>query len=297
MQFVTVGDAENQADTNPGGFGAVSYEYEIGRYEVTNAEYTAFLNAVAKSDPYGLYMTNMGLDARGGISRDGTSGSHTYAVKANMANKPVNFVNWFDAARFANWMHNGQGTGDTETGAYTLNGATTGNAVARNAGARFSLPTENEWYKAAYYKGGSTDAGYWAFAMQSDRFYNDDDDPKAVTAGLTGDGSAGSTGNFANYNRTADWNGQDGNVTTVGTNGGPSFYGTFDQSGNVSEWIDLDGTKTYSTGLRGGGWDAFVFGIASSVGFAFNPESASASIGFRLVRLGCEMDPNFRAPR
>ena len=41
--------------------------------------------------------------------------------------------------------------------------------------------------------------------------------------------------NSANYNFTADWNSQDGNVSTVGSNGINSFYGTYDQTGNVWE--------------------------------------------------------------
>jgi formylglycine-generating enzyme required for sulfatase activity len=104
----------------------------------------------------------------------------------SVRDKPVNFVSWFDAARFANWMQNGQGSGDTETGAYTLvEGQTTGAAPARNAGAEYYVPTENQWYKAAFYKGGGTNAGYWNFATGRDSA------PVAVTAGETGIGSAG----------------------------------------------------------------------------------------------------------
>ena len=111
-----------------------------------------------------------------------------------------------------------------------------------NPGATFYVPTEDQWYKAAYYKGGGASAGYWNYATQSDS------DPTEVTAGSTGIGSAGSTGNFANYNRGADWNSQDGNVTTVGTNGGPSAYGAFDMSGNLYEWNDLTGATGTSRG-------------------------------------------------
>ncbi len=148
-----------------------------------------------------------------------------------MGDKPVNYVNWFDAARVSNWLMNGgTSSSSTETGAYELvNGQTTGTAPAVNSGATFYVPTENQWYKAAYYKGGSTNAGYWDYATQSDTA------PTAVTAGSTGIGSSGSTGNFANFNQAADWDSQDGNVTTVGTNGGASAYGAFDMSGNVFE--------------------------------------------------------------
>ena len=53
IDTVKVGDKVNTADTT--GFGSVAYNYNIGKYEVTAGQYTAFLNAVAKSDTYGLY--------------------------------------------------------------------------------------------------------------------------------------------------------------------------------------------------------------------------------------------------
>jgi formylglycine-generating enzyme len=112
-----------------------------------------------------------------------------------MGDKPVNYVSWFDAARVSNWLMNGAtSSSSTETGAYTLNGGqTSGTAPAVNPGATFYVPTEDQWYKAAYYKGGGTNAGYWNYATQSDTA------PTAVTAGITGIGSAGNTGNFANF--------------------------------------------------------------------------------------------------
>ena len=79
-------------------------------------------------------------------------------------------MSYYDALRFANWMHNGQPIGvqdasTTEDGAYDMS---LGAAVVRKAGAKVFLPNEDEWYKAAYYKGGGTDAGYWDYATQSD---------------------------------------------------------------------------------------------------------------------------------
>jgi len=178
--FVTVGNAGNANDST--GYGGVTYQYQIGKFLVTNSDYEEFLDSVASADPYGLYDASMGSDARGGITRSGSSGSYTYSTRANMCAKPVTFVSWFDAARYCNWLHNGRGNGSTETGAYTLNGATTGDAVAKNPGALYWIPTENEWYKAAYHKSGGRNTGYWTYATQSDTA------PTAVAADASGNG-------------------------------------------------------------------------------------------------------------
>ena len=279
IDWVTVGDPGNAADTTgaPNPAGAVAASFQIMKFEFTNAQYKDFLNSVAATDTYRLYNANMGSNARGGITRSGASGSYTYAVKSNMGDKPVNYVSWFDAARVANWLQNGQGSGSTETGAYTLSGAISGTAPAVNPGASYLLPTEDQWYKAAYYKGGSTNAGYWDYATQSDTA------PTAVTADGVGNGSAAGTGNFANYNLAADWNSQDGNVTTVGTNGVASAYGAFDMSGNLYEWNDLTGAAGSSRGLRGGGWDYDEFDLSSSVRNTSGPSNENNIFGFRLA--------------
>ena len=278
IDWVTVGDPGNTADTAPAGYGAVATSFQIMKYEFTNQQYTHFLNSVAKTDTYSLYHASMNADDQGGISRSGSSGSYSYSVKTNMGDKPVNFVSWFAAARVSNWLMNGAtSSSSTETGAYTLvGGQTTGTAPARNSGATFYLPTEDQWYKAAYYKGGGTSAGYWDYATQSNSA------PTVVTAGSTGIGSAGSTGNFANYDGTAVWNSQNGNVTTVGTNGVASFYGAFDMSGNVGEWNDLTGAAG-SRGVRGGNWLFDAVDLSSSDRGSGSPSSGSNLLGFRLA--------------
>ena len=132
IQIVPVGDVGNPNNpANDGNFyGGVNYAYNIGKYEVTVGQYTAFLNSVAETDTYNLYPTGMATDLRvAGIARNGAPGSYTYGVIGS-ENHPVAIVSWGDAARFANWLNNGQpngaeGPGTTETGAYTLNGATT----------------------------------------------------------------------------------------------------------------------------------------------------------------------------
>jgi formylglycine-generating enzyme required for sulfatase activity len=277
IDWVTVGDPGNTADTTT--YGAVADSFQIMKYEWTNSRYADFLNSVAATDTYSLYNADMGSDARGGITQNGASGSYTYATKTNMSDKPVNFVSWWDAARVSNWLMNGgTSSSSTETGAYTfIGGQTTGNAPAVNSGATVYIPTEDQWYKAAYYKGGSTNAGYWDYATQSDVA------PTAVTSGSTGIGSSGSEGNFANYNSVAVWNSQTGNATTVGTNGGASAYAAFDMSGNLYEWNDLTGAAGSSRGLRGGSWSTNASFLSSSNSSSYDPSFEFSSIGFRLA--------------
>ena len=65
MDWVTVGDAGNAGDDT--GYGSVGYEYQIGKYEVTNNQYCEFLNAVATTDTYNLYNSQMGSNLSGGM--------------------------------------------------------------------------------------------------------------------------------------------------------------------------------------------------------------------------------------
>ena len=311
IQWVTVGDPGNAADTN--GRGAVADPFQIMKYEYTNEQYAVFLNAVAATDTYSLYNPLMGTNTRGGITQSGVSGSFSYTVRSNMGDKPVNYMTWFNAARVANWMVNGQpttglqNTGTTEDGAYTL--LTTGTsgqpisstkAVPVNPGAAYFIPTQDQWYKAAFYdptlNGGSGD--YYSYATMSNTA------PTPVTASTTGNGSARDTGNFANFNNAASWNGATGNVTTVGTNGGSSYYGAFDMSGNVTEWNDLNGNGAVNNLLnaRGGSWStsdstrlssAYSYDIAPNVandvtlGFRIAAVPEPSTWGMGLVGLAC----------
>lgn len=266
-------------------FGAVNYDYRIGKTEVTNAQYAAFLNEKAKSDPLALYNTSMGSDARGGITRSGSDGSYTYATKPNMGDKPVNFVSWYDAVRFANWLHNGQGAGDTETGAYTLLGGTrtptNGDSITRNPGASWWLPSEDEWYKAAYYQP-AAEGGY----AGSYRLYPTAGPPSWATANAVGD-IANPAAYTANYNFGADWNSLNGNVTTVGSAGplNESYYGTSDQGGNLWEWNESLHSEWFASfrGLRGGAWPDYPFALESSSRYIDLPGIENVVYGFRVA--------------
>ncbi|HTQ39305.1 MAG TPA: SUMF1/EgtB/PvdO family nonheme iron enzyme [Pirellulales bacterium] len=253
---VSVGNPGNTANQlNFGsirGIGSVGYNYSIGEYDVTVGQYTEFLNAVAATDPYGLYVSNMATDLHvAGIQQNGASGSYTYSVIGS-PNHPIAYISWSNAARFANWLYNGQpdgaeGANTTETGSYTLN---TGVLFpTRNTNATWVIPTEDEWYKAAYYNPSTKTYNIYPFSIDTApttsappgntpdtaNFY----DPTTGYA-VTGSSTLSSTQNY---------------LTDVGAyTASASPYGAFDMGGDVFQWNEtlIDGARI--RGLSGDSW-------------------------------------------
>lgn len=321
-ETVAVGNPGNAADSTT--FGAVAYAYRIGKYEVTVADYAAFLNAVAKTDPYGLWNNAMqAAPSIAGITRTGSPGSYAYVVMTGSSGAsvysqggtapfrtttgvdsgrfPITYVSWFNAARFANWMANGQPNGEqgsatTENGTYRLDGATNaGRAPARNAtnpntgsAPRFFLPTENEWYKAAFYDpaldGGR--GGYHRYATRS-----------SVAPGNALPGSGVSStrpeSNQSNYifgsaylysvTQAAAIDTSQCYLTPVGTFTQTfSAYGAFDMNGNVWELNSLVAESSLNVGIRGGAWTSLASYMASTYYLGSAPYSTASNVGFRL---------------
>lgn len=291
IDYVTVGHPGNEDDPADGDlwtnglqrYGAVDHDFGIAKNETTIGQYAEFLNTVARSDPYGLYNTAMAsapATATAGITRSGSDGTYGYSVIGSSVNKPITLVSWFDAARFCNWLHNGQGSGGTETGAYTLNGAMSG-IYTVNPGAKNWIPSEDEWYKAAYYDATKDGiGGYWRYPTQSD---------------LLGGNTIGAaySSNYFDGDYVASGSSSppttDG-LTNVGAYGAnsDSFYGTNDQGGNVVEWTDA--VTGSSRGTRGGEWSSQEGNISSAFRFDLLPSDEGFSLGFRVATIpepGC----------
>ncbi len=316
IETVPMGNPGNAADMRynrsdrPEGYGSVNYDYSIGKYEVTAGQYRAFLNAVAAEDPYGLYSsgmrssnyTSMLADGNGNIgcqiTRHGTSGNFTYdfsgrhiGSEADWANRPVNYVDWADAARFANWLHNGQGNGDTEDGVYDLsathpfydsNGHVTDFggynrsllAVTRKPGATWAIPTEDEWYKAAYHKNDGMTGNYFYYPTSSDSMPSND---------LVEPIDPGNNATFLSDGRTL---GREYEKTEVGAHeNSESPYGTFDQGGNVKEWTEAR-VGSAGFGMRGGAFDERDRNLSVySRRYSAAPFHKAYDLGFRVVSI------------
>jgi formylglycine-generating enzyme len=137
----------------------------------------------------------------------------------------------------------------------------------RHKDAYYFLPSEDEWYKAAYHQNDGVTANYWDYGTGSNSI------PTAVASG-TGAGTAVYTGQ-------AD-------PADVNLAGGLSPYGTMGQNGNAWEWHEsaFDGSNNSSSELRafrGGVWDFTEIGLRSSFRVSFDPTGSINSVGFRVA--------------
>jgi formylglycine-generating enzyme required for sulfatase activity len=144
--------------------------------------------------------------------------------------------------------------------------------------AKVWIPTQDEWYKAAYYDpsiGAADDRdNYWLYPSRQNVLGNNN----------IPDGAA-------NY-RSDDYSTTPGNnvysaATQYLTDGGTfidsgSYYGTFDQGGNVSEWND-EVVSASSQRNRGGNWDSNGFGQQSTARSFNQPTFESELLGFRIA--------------
>ena len=313
IETVLVGNPGNagewSGETPQGGYGpnrvcgAVAYEYNIGKYEVTAGQYTEFLNAVdpTGANPYGLYNSAMNSSLRGcRITWNAAASTYDFSgrpsgTEANWENRPVNYVSWYDAAMFANWATSGsihQGAYDTSAGAgwgssdagdYT--GTTAHDSVAMDAlvstyGRVYVIPTEDEWYKAAYYSGsGST---YYDYPTSTNSVPSND---------LVEPADPGNNATFNDGGHVSPYTiGYPYYRTEVGEHeNSDSPYGTFDQGGNVWEWNETILWSDYR-GLRGGSFDDdyHVSTLHASYRYyyhylySFGPTDELNNVGFRV---------------
>jgi formylglycine-generating enzyme required for sulfatase activity len=289
IETVPVRNPHNSKDKETG-YGAVAHEFAMGKFDVTVAQYAAFLNAKADVPPNKvieeLWCIEMsGVNKRNKPEKPGPlitrTGSGTaadpykyeVAVSAEWGkrsgDRPICWVTWFDAARFANWINNGATkSADTEKGAYTLPNYMAEGIVKKNPTAHWWIPSEDEWYKAAYYdpmmpSGG----GYHLYPTRSN------DVPH-----MTNPPGPANSANFNNFNSKR------GNVLTPGGAYvlSPSAYETFDQGGNVWQWTD--GVYHSNRIVRGGSYSYGITPLRKTIRRDYQPGFyEDDDTGFRLA--------------
>jgi formylglycine-generating enzyme required for sulfatase activity len=187
IDFVRVGAPGNApwAGTTPPpifgdvalGRGRVDYEYRIGRFEVTTREWCEFFNAAFdRSD--GQIPWLIPPNFWGAVGTTATMpGGRRWQVPAGNERRPVGNISWRMAAIFANWLHNEKRT-DRQAfmnGAYDVStfGGTDNftDQLTHNPGARYWIPTWDEWLKAAHFdpdKNGPGQGGWWTYSNGTD---------------------------------------------------------------------------------------------------------------------------------
>jgi formylglycine-generating enzyme required for sulfatase activity len=288
IETVNVTDAGNPADPDTG-HGSVAENFAIGTYEVNVTQYLTFLNSAATvpavpaiAELWSDEMQNTyGYVSPGLIARTGSgTGADPFAyaeifdpsLGEDSGRRAILNISWFDAARFANWLHTGAtSTANTETGAYTLDGATSG-VFIRNADARWWIPSGDEWYKAAYYDPTKPGSGnYWTYPTGTDEL------PVAET--FPGGSNSGNYDGAMSEGRKITPTGA--YVKSV------SHYGTFDQAGLLWEWNDevhedFDGNPI-TRGLRGGSWSLGIINVSKFGPRDYEPTYDDDDTGFRLA--------------
>ncbi|MCU0688615.1 MAG: formylglycine-generating enzyme family protein [Phycisphaerales bacterium] len=230
-------------------FGTVPHTqpYRIARTEVTSDTWVDFYNAIGQmpfSDPAFVQASSF-FGSGGIISWSGLQdrffpgpGVRWYLPNPTTDSRvPVMGMNWRFGAIFCNWLHNGRTTNPQHllSGAYDVStfgtnpDGTFTDQLTRSPGARFWLPSLDEWLTAAHYDpnrpgpdGTPNQGGWWQFPTSSDT---------APVRGLPGTVNAlgqpaqSSAGTFI--------------VTPAGSYPlAQSPWGLLDASGNAEEWLE-----------------------------------------------------------
>jgi formylglycine-generating enzyme required for sulfatase activity len=253
IEFVTIGSPGNapwQGSTPPNpndraiGRGSVNYEYRIGRFEVTTAQWAEFFTAAYDRPANDRIPHLLPPDHWGAQPAAGVNGGTRYIVPAGKEMLPVGDISWRMAAIFCNWLCNDKRTDRAAflSGAYDV--STFGyfqvsftDQVTRSPGAKFFIPTWDEWLKAAHYdpnKNGQAQGGYWQYSITSD----------TVPIGGRPPGWPGSSGRGQ---VNAGW--ADGSQYSVQLGAYPTVqspWGLLDTGGATTEWTE--GVVTFSGG-------------------------------------------------
>ncbi len=293
-EFVTIGNINNPAyqatfpDTIYDGRGSVAYEYRMASREMDSGQFIEFANALNYAQIPGLQAP---ISARGGFGAgiDPSTGTVVFVpLSEESINWPVRGLSWRIGAVYCNWLHNDKGSDpeDFLSGAYDYStfgttGDTWTDQATRLPGARFWIPSVDEWLKAVHYdpdRYGPGAGGWWN--------YSNGTDERPVT-GLPGVGET-SAHIAAQIGVDAAWQ------IPVGAYGDyKTPYGLLDASGGVSEWLEdwvfpNDPTDRFFDGHAS---EDYLYGIFDVDHVAIPRGSSSPNIGssYRGIRIAASI--------
>ena len=270
IDFVTVGAVSNAAYPGDGtpnnraqGRGGVNYEYRIGRYEVTTAQWVEFFNAAYDRPASDRIPHLLPPEFWGAVpTTPNTQGGLRWRVPAGNEMRPTGDISWRMAAIYCNWLHNDKATTreaflsgayDVSTFQYVEIGFS--DQLTKSPGAKYWIPTWDEWLKAAHYdpakqNGDGSVGGWWRYSTTSDTVpvYGP---PGVSVNGVLARANAGwNSVNFPGFNPFTVPLGAYANVT--------SPWGLFDTAGGTREWCEeailLSGIWPSSRVFDGSSW-------------------------------------------
>jgi hypothetical protein len=298
IDFVTITNPGNAPWTGGGpnnNRGQVNYEYRIGRVEVTTAQWAEFMNAALDRPindriPHVFAPQEWGAQSAPPVN----GGVRSYSVPAGREMIPTGGVDWRTSAIYCNWLHNNKasnreaflsGAYDVSTFGYDSSGQLFTDQLTRSPGARYFIPSLDEWMKAAHFdpnRNGSGQGGWWLYSNSSDQPFAYGP-PGVLVNGRPATANAGwSSSNFPGFSPFDVPLGA--YVTTT------SPWGLLDVAGGTSEWTEQWHTVPGDEGpsirrTDGSGWD-WAAGGADQAGFRYagiEPTSFYYEVGFRVA--------------
>ncbi|GHT64393.1 hypothetical protein AGMMS50239_22020 [Bacteroidia bacterium] len=247
-------------------------DFYMGRYQVTNAQYAAFLNAnnIGSDGKWasGSYPAEILIKASSGSSNWGLNwdvGNSKWVPASGYDNHPVIYVTWYGADEYARW-------------------------------AGGSLPTEAQWEYACRgdYPDKATEVNTLPFGIGTGRKLTVD--MANFQATYPYDLDYTSPGSYYDATQSSLYK---GGTTAVGSYPDANNYGLYDMHGNVLEWCSDRYSSSYYNGgamtdpagpatgsyrvLRGGYWNYYARLCRSAYRDLGDPDDASDYIGFRVV--------------
>jgi formylglycine-generating enzyme required for sulfatase activity len=265
--------------------GSVGYEFRISRLEVTTSQWMEFVNTFStQSDELRFFGEPTFWGAGPDPTYEGPGMRWRLGGSPDAGMRPVSGITWREAAQFTNWLHNDKGSnlsaiaaGAYDTSTFSTNpDGTFNDQLVRSPGAKFWIPSLDEWIKAAHFdpdRHGPEQPGWWAYPQESD---------EPPIGGLPGIGETNAGFDIPGF---GEWRIPLGSYPEV-----QSPWGLWDVSGAAAEWLEwvtpfspVPSERGYD-GASAGGLSTFIEAFDHIDGMqSLRPSGVNLNIGLRVA--------------